>query len=62
MLVKVCNICGEKINDEEYIVIESGRVYIKSGDYLIIEEGDICMKCARAYNLVETVKLLRNIK
>lgn len=59
MLIKVCDICGEKIDDKNYVVIESSRFYVGSRDYMLIEDCDICKKCADKYSLTETLQAAR---
>lgn len=59
MLVKVCDLCGERVDVDNYINIEGG--FIRSAEEYnnIMKrdfyEFDICMSCARTFNLAHVI-------
>ena len=60
MLARVCDVCGEIINEGNYISIEEGHYIYKDSEYnRDFYECDICMPCARSYNLVQIVEIIR---
>ena len=63
MLVKICDICGEIIDTNNYVYIKEGffRNKEKYGDNQMRQfyESDICMKCARTYNVMQFVESIR---
>ena len=63
MLVRVCDVCGEKLDADNLIkldggLIRSAEMYKNKHEY-DFPERDICLKCARTYNLTQIIELVR---
>ena len=59
MLVKICDICGTKIDVDDYVKIEGGFIKRKEKSYCNRDEEfyecDICMSCAKTYSLMQII-------
>ena len=63
MLVKICDVCGERIDTNNYVYMQGGFLRNKDKyndnqkrDFI---EFDICVSCAKSYNLMQVVESVR---
>lgn len=63
MLVKVCDVCGERVDTNNYIYFQGGflRNKDKYGDdrKIDFDEFDVCTSCVRSYNLTQVIESVR---
>lgn len=63
MLVRICDICGEKLDADNLIKLDGGFIrstekYKNKHDY-DFKERDICLRCAREKNLMQIIESVR---
>lgn len=63
MLVRVCDVCGEKLDADNLVRIDGGFIrsvekYKNKHDY-DFQERDICLSCARSNNLMQIIEKVR---
>lgn len=63
MLVKICDVCGERVNVDNYINIEGGffrnKEKYNDNQKRDLREFDVCMSCARSFNLAQILESIR---
>lgn len=63
MLVRVCDFCGEQLDADNFIRLDSGFIrstekYKNKHDY-DFGERDICLPCAKAHDLMKILEKVR---
>lgn len=63
MLIRICDNCGEKLDVDNSIRLDSGFIRstekFKNKNTYDFGECDICLKCARTYNLMQILDKVR---